>query len=136
MPDPNPVIRFIKDLLGLFLSTSIQGAVCLTIGGALTYVGLLLGCSARQSTFLLFTGMAIPLWPLRVYYSPERILERKFREWDRWVERGMLTKAECRAWKNEMKGWYRSQISGKPEAMLPALEHELVEDHGDDSDTD
>src|SRR5271157_423907 len=72
----NP-IPYVRAALGLFGSLSIQGAVSVSMGGALAYVGVLAGCSAVTVPLLLFAGMAIPLWPLRVYYSPDRVLTRK-----------------------------------------------------------
>ncbi len=74
--DPGGLIQFIHAVLGLLTSTSVQGAVCLSVGGALTYVGILLGCPSRLLPLLLLAGMAVPLWPLWVYYSPERINAR------------------------------------------------------------
>ena len=72
--NPGGLIRFINAVLGLFASTTIQGAVCLSVGGLLTYVAILVGCPPSLTPLLLLAGMAVPLWPLRVYYSPERIL--------------------------------------------------------------
>jgi hypothetical protein len=108
--NPGGLIRFIRAVLGLFASTTIQGAVCLSVGGALTYVGILVGCPPSLAPLLLLAGMAVPLWPLRVYYSPERILERKFARWDRWVEKGQLSRSKCKVWKEAMQRWYASQL--------------------------
>ncbi len=127
--NPGGLIRFINAVLGLFASTTIQGAVCLSVGGALTYVALLVGCPPSLTPLLLLAGMAVPLWPLRVYYSPERILERKFARWDRWVEKGQLSRSKCKLWKEAMHRWYASQLPSSlvaPEAtqVPPRLEDE------------
>ena len=51
--NPGGLIRFIRAVLGLFASTTIQGAVCLSVGGALTYVGILVGCPPALTPLLL-----------------------------------------------------------------------------------
>jgi hypothetical protein len=63
--------------------------------------------------------MAVPQWPLRVYFSPERELERKFARWDRWVQKGYLTQAKCKQLKEAMYRWYVTQLpSGATDVEL------------------
>jgi hypothetical protein len=136
MPDPRPNVwvRFLGSALGLFATTSIQGAVCLSVGGALTYVGLLMGRPWHEAPLLLLAGMAIPLWPLQVYLGPERALERKFKKWDRWVEQKVITARDCGQWKRELREWYaKKAVVPTPRAheqtpMLP-LEEFRDEEH-------
>jgi hypothetical protein len=90
----------------------------------LTYIGILLGRSALEIPLLLFSGMAAALWPVRAYDSPERVLERKFRKWDRWVKDKKLPGAECNRWKREFRDWYFAEITKTPvppeqTALLP-----------------
>lgn len=106
---PGQVIRFVHAVLGLFGSTTIQGAVCLSVGGALTYVGILAHCPAVLTPLLLFAGMAIPLWPLRAYYSPDRVLTRKYSQWDRWVKKGYINAKKCKQLKGGLYMWYLAQ---------------------------
>lgn len=125
MPEPKPhaLLRFTHAALGLFASTTIQGAVCLTVGGALTYLGtLLFHPPIYQVPFLFFAGMTIPLWPLRVYFAPERVLERRFNRWDRWAKKGIITKNECKKWKATLRLWYENQsVRPIPPSRLSAL---------------
>src|SRR4051794_26681912 len=63
-------LRFIRHCLGLFLSLSIQGAASVSVGGALAYVAALAGVPVYYLPFALLFGMAVPQWPLRVFFSP------------------------------------------------------------------
>ena len=78
-------LRFVESTLGLLGSASLQGAVCLSSGAILAAAGVLLGRSWSDLSLLFFLGMAMPLWPLRVYFSAERIVRRRFALWDSWV---------------------------------------------------
>jgi hypothetical protein len=122
-------LRFIRHCLGLFLSLSIQGAASVSVGGALAYAAILAGAPVYYLPFALLFGMAVPQWPLRVFFSPDRELERKFRRWDRWVEKGYLTPKQCKELKNQFRRWYISQlapprISPESPASTPGLEHD------------
>jgi len=107
-------VRLVHSILGLFAVTTNQGAVCLSVGGALAYIGLLFGRSTLELPLLLFLGMACTLWPVRAFDSPERILERKFRKWDRWVKDKKLSAGECVRWKRQFRDWYFSEITRTP----------------------
>ena len=109
---PHAFLRFISAALGLLESSTIQGAICISIGGALLGIGFLLGIPMYRAPLLFFAGMALPLWPMRIYYSPERVLERKFARWDRWVEQGIIKKQQCVQWKEDLRSWYVLQVIG------------------------
>jgi hypothetical protein len=125
------LLRFVRSCLGLLASTTIQGAITVSVGGALAYVAILAGCPLHFLPVLLLCGMAVPQWPLCLYFSPDRELERKFTRWDRWVQKGYLTKAQCRQLKDKFFHWYASRVPsvtigtqrpGDPE-QLPVDEH-------------
>jgi len=124
----NP-IPYVRAALGLFGSLSIQGAVSVSMGGALAYVGVLAGCSAVTVPLLLFAGMAIPLWPLRVYYSPDRVLTRKYSQWDRWIEKGYINSKKCKELKDGLYRWYLTQQPSPATAKkLPQPTHSFEVD--------
>src|SRR5207244_1682545 len=72
--------------------------------------GVLLGRSLYDLSLLFFLGMAVPLWPLRVYFSTERIVRRRFALWDSWVEQKIISEAQCKRWKRELLAWYGKEI--------------------------
>ncbi len=120
------ITRLAHNALGLFASTTIQGAVCLSVGGALTCIAILAGCSAITVPFLFFAGMAVPLWPLRLYYSPERVLKRKFAQWDRLVKTKHITPKKCKQLKEGLVWWYSTQQPSSATAKnLPQLTHQF-----------
>lgn len=138
MPKPpapwfNPT-KLAKSALGIFASASIQGAVCLTVGGALAYAAILLRVPPWYVPLALFAGMAIPLWPLRVYFSPERVLERRYAQWDGWVKRRVITQAQCTRWKKELREWYGAQITKPDLTGQPVPELATVDDSDDGID--
>ena len=97
MPEPNPALwlRFVKSMLGLLGSASLQGAVCLSSGAALAALGVLLGRSLNDLTLLFSWG-----WPYRCgrcAVSPERIVRRRFALWNSWVELE-ISKTQCKRW--------------------------------------
>lgn len=112
MPEPHAThwLRFVESMLGLLGSASLQGAACLSSGAVLAALGVLLGRSLYDLTLLFFLGMAVPLWPLRVYFSPGKIVRRRFTLWDSWVRQGIISEAQCKRWKRELLAWYGKAI--------------------------
>jgi hypothetical protein len=122
------LLRSIHHGLRLFLSLSIQGAASVSVGGLLAYVAVLAGVSPLYLPLVLLLGMAVPQWPLRVYFSPERELERKFAKWDGWVKKGYITRSQCKQLKEAFLRWYGgridlSRIDPELRDNPPILEH-------------
>ena len=57
---------------------------------------------------LFFLGMAIPLGPLRVYFSPERVYERKLALYEKWRRKKLIEKKTHEELKSILLLWYQS----------------------------
>ena len=101
---------------------SIQGAACASVGGVAVIVGVLTGMPWGRAYALFMPAVAAAAWPLKLYYAPERVLERKFATWDRWVERGMLTRRQGDEWKRELRAWYAAEMKVRLPSQSPEAE--------------
>ena len=98
--DPGGLIRFIHAVLGLLTSTSVQGAVCLSVGGALTYVGILFGLPfsplalvapcRNGRPIVAIAGLLFARTNQRADHrhdaGPDRLGSTPLKQRDRWVE--------------------------------------------------
>jgi hypothetical protein len=69
-------------------------------------------------------GMALPVWPLKLYFSPERIFERGALKLDRLHKKGLLTKAQCTAAKKELREWTLKEMKAHNAIQTPVPEND------------
>lgn len=113
-------VRYLKSALRLFASTSIQGAVCITVGGIVALIALAAGASEVRVPMWFMGGTTLPLWPLKLYYAPERIFVRRASKLD-WLHRkGLLTKTRCAAEKKEVKEWALKEMKAHDARQIPS----------------
>ena len=94
---------------GMFTATSVQGAVSLSIGGGVSLAAILAGMDVTRAYSLGVPAALVSLWPLRLYYSPERVLRRKIKAWDGLVKDRVITNKRRDALKEGLLAWYATQ---------------------------
>ena len=119
---PTLWLRFVKSALQLFATTSIQGAVSLTVGGIAATIALAAGETIYRAPAYFVAAMALPLWPLRIYFAPQRIFERKAKELNQFRNKGLITKAQRAEAMRELYAWYRREMKIDNQRQLPVPE--------------
>jgi hypothetical protein len=97
-------------ILGQWGYISVYGFPSVTLGAFLAYAGVLVGRPFAEIPLLMLVGMAAYLPFLSYYFRPEEIVERKFKQWDRWVERRMITSNQRKEMRRDLLNWYQEEV--------------------------
>jgi hypothetical protein len=110
-------------ILGQFGFISIYGYPAILVGSFLVLGAAIAGRPYAELPLWMFFGIALYLPFLGYYLQPERIVERKFKLWDQWVSRKIITSNQRKEWKKELQTWYVEQTfrSLPRDGRLPPL---------------
>jgi hypothetical protein len=110
-------------ILGQLGFISVYGYPGVLLGALLALGGACLGRPYAELPLWLFVGIALYIASLSYYLRPDKIVERKFKLWDRWVTRKIITSNQRKEWRRELHAWYVEQtFESLPRAgKLPPL---------------
>src|SRR4051812_9539888 len=77
------------------------------LGLTVAYIGILCGRPSWEIPLLMLVGMSLCLPCLAYYFNPDRVLERRSKQWEGWAARKLITKSELEEWKQDLHRWYR-----------------------------
>ncbi len=110
-------------ILGQLGFISVYGQFGVLLGVLSATIAICLGRPHAEAPLWLFLGIAVYLPGLAWYLQPERIVERKFKLWDKWVDRKIITSNQRKEWRKELQAWYEEQTfqSLPRDGKLPPL---------------
>jgi hypothetical protein len=96
-------------ILGQLGYISVYGYPGVFLGAIVTLLGAYLGRPYGELPFWMFLGIAAYLPGLAYYLRPDKIVERNFKLWDRWVAQKIITGNQRKEWRKELHAWYIEQ---------------------------
>src|SRR4051812_23095281 len=105
MPDDaavNWVRRMFGPLLGIIGSTSVYGAACASVSGALGVAAHFFSANPWEwATF----GLVIPIFPMYLWFSRARVMEGRLKMLGRWKTAGLISQKEHDELKKRALAW-------------------------------
>ncbi len=97
-------------ILGQWGYISTYGLPSVTIGFFFAYLTLLAGRPMAEFPIAVFVGMSAWLPFLAYFFNLEKVVERKFQRWDRWVARKMITSQQRKEMRSTLLSWYQQEV--------------------------
>jgi hypothetical protein len=113
LPDkvsPGSLARTAGNIIGQLQYISTYGSPAVAVGAISACAAAIAGRPMFESSLWMFFGIALYLPFLSYYLRPQKIVERNFKLWDRWVERGIITSHQSKEWRRELHAWYKDQL--------------------------
>lgn len=93
-------------LSGLIESISLYAGVCLSFGG----LSVLISHVFHANPLLWFSaGFSIPIGPLYIWLSSDRVLESRLVRWKRWKEGGLIGVGQYETLRRDALAWYAAR---------------------------
>jgi hypothetical protein len=96
----------ILKMVGLIETISIYGSVCLSSGG----LAVLIGNALHLDYMIWFpAGFALPIGPLYLYFTSDRVMEARLERWKRWKENDLIEVREYEQLRRDALIWFKYQ---------------------------
>jgi hypothetical protein len=120
---PGTLTQVVANTLGQLQYLTVYGSPAVAIGAIVAFAGVCAGRPLAEIPLLVLLGIALYTPFLGWYFQPHKIVERKFKLLDRWVDAKIFTGSQRKQWKEEMLAWYKNELmlSLPKEGKLPPL---------------